>query len=137
MVICLERVADLHMAHSLSLAPVKSRLVLPFWYRLTRVVCVCVCACACACACACVCVCACACVCVCVCVREAYTTRTCYSSGIFLIFIGLNKFHKKRNIFNQQTSYMFMQTISELLRLKPTLRRLHQRNLKYLPFLVI
>ena len=24
--------------HSLSLAPVKSRLVLPFWYRLTRVV---------------------------------------------------------------------------------------------------
>ena len=37
--------------HSLSLAPVKSRLVLPFWYRLTRVVpekgplnmCVCVC----------------------------------------------------------------------------------------------
>ena len=41
--------------HSLSLASVKSRLVLPFWYRLTRVVpekwllnggvCVCVCAC--------------------------------------------------------------------------------------------
>ena len=38
-------------SHSLSLAPVKSRLVLPFWYRLTRVVpdrgplngCVCVC----------------------------------------------------------------------------------------------
>jgi len=25
-------------AHSLSLAPVKSRLVLPFWYRLTQVV---------------------------------------------------------------------------------------------------
>jgi len=24
--------------HSLSLAPVKSRLVLPFWYRLTQVV---------------------------------------------------------------------------------------------------
>ena len=57
MVICLERGADLHMAqllphcHSLSLASVKSRLVLPFWYRLTRVVldkgplneCVCVC----------------------------------------------------------------------------------------------
>ena len=43
MVICLERGADLHMAqlmhcHSLSLASVKSRLVLPFWYRLTRVV---------------------------------------------------------------------------------------------------
>ena len=43
MVICLERVADLHMAqlmplHSLSLAPVKSRLVLPFWYRLTWIV---------------------------------------------------------------------------------------------------
>jgi len=43
MVICLERDADLHMAqlmpcHSLSLASVKSRLVLPFWYRLTRVV---------------------------------------------------------------------------------------------------
>ena len=43
MVICLERGADLHMAqrfycHSLSLAAVKSRLVLPFWYRLTRVV---------------------------------------------------------------------------------------------------
>ena len=41
--------------HWLSLAPVKSRLVLPFWYRLTRVVldkgplngCVCVCVCAC------------------------------------------------------------------------------------------
>ena len=39
--------------HSLCLAPVKSRLVLPFWYRLTRVVpdkgplngCVCVCVC--------------------------------------------------------------------------------------------
>ena len=55
-VICLERGADLHMAqlmplHSLSLASVKSRLVLPFWYWLTRVVpeqgplngCVCVC----------------------------------------------------------------------------------------------
>ena len=42
--------ADAH-CHSLSLASVKSRLVLPFWYRLTRVVlhkgplngCVCVC----------------------------------------------------------------------------------------------
>jgi len=41
--------------HSLSLAPVKSRLVLPFWNRLTRVVpdkgplnvCVCVCVCVC------------------------------------------------------------------------------------------
>jgi len=57
-VICLERGADLHMpswyhCHSLSLAPVKSRLVLPFWYRPTRVVlekgslnvCVCVCVC--------------------------------------------------------------------------------------------
>ena len=55
-VICLERGADLHMAQlmplpPLSLASVKSRLVLPFWYRLTRVVpdkgplnvCVCVC----------------------------------------------------------------------------------------------
>ena len=57
MVIYLERDADLHMAncHSLSLASVKSRLVLPFWYRLTRVVpekgplngCVCVCVCFC------------------------------------------------------------------------------------------
>ena len=42
-VICLERGADLHMAqmmphHSLSLARVKSRLVLPFWYRLTLVI---------------------------------------------------------------------------------------------------
>ena len=42
--ICLERGADLHMAklmplyRSLSLASVKSVLVLPFWYRLTRVV---------------------------------------------------------------------------------------------------
>ena len=41
--ISLERGADLHMAswchcHSLSLASVKSRLVLPFWYQLTRVV---------------------------------------------------------------------------------------------------
>ena len=34
-VICLERGAD---CHSLSLASVKSRLVLPFWYRLTQVV---------------------------------------------------------------------------------------------------
>jgi len=34
-VIYLERGADMHMAHSLSLASVKSRLVLPFWYRLT------------------------------------------------------------------------------------------------------
>ena len=57
MVICLERGADLHMAQLMpllmSLASVKSRLVLPFWYRLTRVVpdkgplnvCVCVCVC--------------------------------------------------------------------------------------------
>ena len=53
MVICLEQGADLHMAQlmPLSLASVKSRLVLPFWYRLTWVVldkgplngCVCVC----------------------------------------------------------------------------------------------
>ena len=52
--------------HSLSLASVKSRLVLPFWYRLTRVVpdtgplngCVCACACAWrACVRACVCLC--------------------------------------------------------------------------------
>jgi len=61
MVICLERGADLHMAQlmplplTVSLASVKSRLVLPFWYRPTRVVpekgplnvCVCVCVCAC------------------------------------------------------------------------------------------
>jgi len=38
MAICLERGADLHMAHSLSLASVISRLVFPFWNRLTRVV---------------------------------------------------------------------------------------------------
>jgi len=40
MVICLERDADLHMAQlmPLSLASVKSRLVLPFWYWLTWVV---------------------------------------------------------------------------------------------------
>jgi len=40
MVVCLERGADLHMSQlmSLSLASVKSRSVLPFWYRLTRVV---------------------------------------------------------------------------------------------------
>jgi len=42
-VISLVRGADLHMAQlmpllSLSLASVKSRLVLPFWYRLTQVV---------------------------------------------------------------------------------------------------
>ena len=41
--ICLERGADLHMpswchCYSLSLASVKSRLVLPFWYRPTQVV---------------------------------------------------------------------------------------------------
>ena len=41
---CLERGADLHSlwpswchCHSLSLASVKARLVLPFWYRLTQV----------------------------------------------------------------------------------------------------
>ena len=42
MVISLGRDADLHMAQRiplpLSVASVKSRLVLPFWYRLTRVV---------------------------------------------------------------------------------------------------
>ena len=40
MVICLERGADLHKAQlmPLSLASVQSTLVLPFWYRLTRVV---------------------------------------------------------------------------------------------------
>ena len=43
MVICLERDADLHMSQLMPLpltvfASVKSRLVLPFWYRLTRVV---------------------------------------------------------------------------------------------------
>ena len=40
MVVCQERGADLRMAQPmpLSLAPVKSRLVLPFWYRLTQVV---------------------------------------------------------------------------------------------------
>ena len=43
MVICLERGADFIWpswchCHSLSLASVKSRLVLPFWYRLTWVV---------------------------------------------------------------------------------------------------
>ena len=47
--ICLERGADLHISQlmplpftSQSLAPVKSRLVLPFWYRPTGV-CVCMC----------------------------------------------------------------------------------------------
>jgi len=56
MVFCLERGADLHTAQLMplpltSLASVKSRLVLLFWYRLTQVVpekgplngCVCVC----------------------------------------------------------------------------------------------
>ena len=38
MVICLERGADLHMAQHMALASVKSRLVLSFWYRPTRVV---------------------------------------------------------------------------------------------------
>jgi len=39
-VFCLDQGADLHMAQlmSLSLASVKSRLVLPFWYRLAGVV---------------------------------------------------------------------------------------------------
>jgi len=42
-VVCLERGADLHMAQLMplpltALAPVKSTLVLPFWYRLTQVV---------------------------------------------------------------------------------------------------
>ena len=44
MVVCLERGAQTCIwpswchCHSLSLAPVKSRLILPFWYRLTWVV---------------------------------------------------------------------------------------------------
>ena len=41
MVICLQQDADMAQlmpSHSLFLASVKSRLVLPFWYRLTRVV---------------------------------------------------------------------------------------------------
>ena len=41
MIICLEQGADLHMAQLMAtatLASVKSRLVLPFWYQLTRVV---------------------------------------------------------------------------------------------------
>ena len=40
MVVCLECNADLHMSQlmSLSFASVKSRLVLPIWYRLTQVV---------------------------------------------------------------------------------------------------
>jgi len=42
MVICLERDADLHtvqlMPLPLTVTSVKSRLVFPFWYRLTRVV---------------------------------------------------------------------------------------------------
>ena len=59
-VICLELDADLHMAQLMPLPLTiscfsKSRLVLPFWYRLTRVVpekgplngCVCVCVCVC------------------------------------------------------------------------------------------
>jgi len=76
----------LHIAQlmSLSLASVKSRLGLPFWYRFTRVVpeigplngCVCVCVRACVRACVCVCVCVCACVraCVCVCLRVCTQT---------------------------------------------------------------
>ena len=60
MVICLERGADLYIAQLMPLpltvsCSVKSRLVLPFWYRPTRVVsekgplngCVCVCVCVC------------------------------------------------------------------------------------------
>jgi len=43
MVICLEQGADLHMAKLMPLpltvsCSVKSRLVLPFWYRLTWVI---------------------------------------------------------------------------------------------------
>jgi len=43
MVICLGRGADLHMAQLMPLpltisCSSKSRLVLPFWYRLTRIV---------------------------------------------------------------------------------------------------
>jgi len=61
-VVCLEPGADLHTAQLMPLpltvsASVKSRLVLPFWYRLTRVVlykgplnvCLCVCVCVCVC----------------------------------------------------------------------------------------
>ena len=59
MVICLERGADLHTAQLMPLPLTvscfsKIQLVLPFWYRLTRVVkqvCVCVRACVCLCVC--------------------------------------------------------------------------------------
>jgi len=73
--------------HSLSLAPVKSRLVLPFWYRLTRVVpdrgplygCVCVCVCVSVCARVRACVRACVCVCV-----FQFLHRACAASQQFI-----------------------------------------------------
>ena len=71
-VICLDRDATCIWpswchCHSMSLASVKSTLISPFWYRMTRVVpekgplnvCVCVCVCVCACVRACVCACVC------------------------------------------------------------------------------
>ena len=75
--------------HSLSLASVKSRLVLPFWYRLTQVVPekgplnVCVRVCVCACVCVCVCLRACMCVCVRACVRAFVRVNYC------ICFVGI------------------------------------------------
>ena len=87
MVICLEQgarlaygPADATATHRL-FASVKSRLVLPFSYRLTRVVpekgplnvCVCVC------------------VCMCICLNLAFCQFFCVSlSGYFLVFLAFN-----------------------------------------------
>ena len=67
MVICLERGEDLHVAQLMPLPLTvscfsKVQMVLPFWYRLTRVVpekgplngCMCMCMCVCVCVCVCV-----------------------------------------------------------------------------------
>ena len=75
--------------HSLSLASVKSRLVLPFWNRLTRVVldkglCVCVCVCVS------VCLCLCLSVCLSVCLR-VYSRM--YRSNVKFIFIVFSWCH--------------------------------------------
>ena len=71
--------------HSLSLAPVKSRLVLPFWYQPTRVVldkgpfngCVCVCVCACVRACS---------------YHAYFTLRVCWSYSVILWWPLLSEF---------------------------------------------
>jgi len=102
--------------HSLSLAPMKSRLVLPFWYRPTRVcvrVCVCESVCERVCVCVCVCVRVCANILLCCAkivseekTRKGFITRhlvvelllVCYTPGVFICHLQTSQFHDEFNL---------------------------------------